>query len=157
MRLWVYIDEEGVVRNTKVVQSSGSGYPALDEAAEAVMRQARFKPAINRDQRVPVWVQFPLTFQATPGQTASQVGRISGTITSAATGRPLENARITVDGMHRGAVSRRDGRFVLANLASGTYSITVQREGYGMRTISDVEIRAGETSTIEVSLMRAVP
>ena len=59
--LWVFIDEQGNVRNTRVTQ--GSGYDQLDEAARAVMTEARFTPALNRDQRVPVWIQLPVTFQ----------------------------------------------------------------------------------------------
>ncbi len=61
VRVWVYIDENGDVKNTRVVDSSG--YPALDQAAIEVMQAVKFKPALNRDQRVAVWVQFPVTFQ----------------------------------------------------------------------------------------------
>ncbi len=61
VRVWVFIDEQGGVRNVRVVESSG--YPALDQAAVEVMNEARFRPALNRDQRVAVWVQFPVTFQ----------------------------------------------------------------------------------------------
>lgn len=60
--LWVFIDESGSVQNTRIVQSSG--YEQLDQVAESVMRQvAQFSPALNRDQRVPVWIQIPVTFQ----------------------------------------------------------------------------------------------
>jgi TonB family protein len=59
--LWVFINEAGEVRNTRVVE--GCGYPELDGIAENVVRQvARFSPAYNRDQRVPVWIQIPVTF-----------------------------------------------------------------------------------------------
>lgn len=59
--LWVYIDESGAVQNTRVTQSSG--YEQLDQAAQQVMAQAEFSPALNRDQRVPVWIQLPVTWQ----------------------------------------------------------------------------------------------
>lgn len=59
--LWVFIDESGAVQNTRVTQSSG--YEQLDQAAQRVMQQARFTPALNRDQRVPVWIQLPVTWQ----------------------------------------------------------------------------------------------
>lgn len=59
--LWVYVDERGKPQETQVVTSSG--YPEMDLAAERVMREvARFSPALNRDQRVAVWVQVPVTF-----------------------------------------------------------------------------------------------
>jgi protein TonB len=59
--LWVFIDEQGKVQNTKVTQ--GSGYEQLDQVAREVMAEARFTPALNRDQKVPVWIQLPVTFQ----------------------------------------------------------------------------------------------
>jgi periplasmic protein TonB len=60
--LWVQIDERGSVRQTEVVESSG--YAQLDRVAEEVMREvARFRPALNRDQAVTVWVQIPVVFE----------------------------------------------------------------------------------------------
>lgn len=60
--LWVFINEAGEVENTRITQSSG--YEQLDRVAEQVMREvARFTPALNRDQRVSVWIQVPVTFQ----------------------------------------------------------------------------------------------
>jgi periplasmic protein TonB len=59
--LWVHIDEQGRVRETRVTRASG--YEQLDEAARGVLSEARFTPALNRDQRVAVWVQIPVTFQ----------------------------------------------------------------------------------------------
>jgi TonB family protein len=60
--LWVYVDESGRARNTRVTQSSG--YEQLDALAQELMREAaRFSPALNRDQKVPVWIQMPVTFQ----------------------------------------------------------------------------------------------
>ena len=62
--LWVFVTENGSVGNVRIYESSG--YPQLDQAAEKVMREsARFSPALNRDQQVPVWVALPVTFQTT--------------------------------------------------------------------------------------------
>ena len=62
--LWVFVTESGEVGNVRVYESSG--YPQLDAAAEKVMREtATFSPAMNREQRVPVWVALPVTFQTT--------------------------------------------------------------------------------------------
>lgn len=57
----VFIDEAGNVKNTRVQTSSGQ--PQLDQAAEEVMRGAKFTPALNRDQKVPVWIALPVTFK----------------------------------------------------------------------------------------------
>jgi TonB family protein len=58
--LHIFIDDEGIVRNTAVSQSSG--YEALDEAAARVAAEMQFSPALNREQRVPVWIEMPITF-----------------------------------------------------------------------------------------------
>jgi TonB family protein len=60
--LWFLIDDEGTVVDTRI--SRASGYPALDEAAMAVARIMQFSPALNREQRVPVWVEIPIVFTA---------------------------------------------------------------------------------------------
>ena len=59
------IDEDGVVRDFRVDESSG--HPALDRAALSVAEVYRFSPALNRDKRVAVWVSFPITFQVRDG------------------------------------------------------------------------------------------
>jgi protein TonB len=58
--VYFYIDETGRVKTTRVAQSSG--YAQLDDAAIQVSELYRFSPALNRDQKVPVWVSFPVTF-----------------------------------------------------------------------------------------------
>lgn len=60
--LWVRIDEEGAVRDSRVVTSSGQ--ESLDALAQELMRStAEFSPALNRDQKVAVWIQLPVTFR----------------------------------------------------------------------------------------------
>lgn len=60
--LWVFVTENGTVGNVRIFESSG--YDQLDQAAEKVMREtAQFSPALNREQKVPVWVALPVTFQ----------------------------------------------------------------------------------------------
>lgn len=59
--LWVYVDDEGNVQETRVQQSSG--YSALDRAAKEVARQMRFSPAMNRDKKTAVWVQQAIEFE----------------------------------------------------------------------------------------------
>jgi TonB family protein len=60
--VWFLINEAGVVTRTQLNRSSG--YQALDHAALRVAATMRFTPALNRDQRVPVWVSIPIVFQA---------------------------------------------------------------------------------------------
>jgi periplasmic protein TonB len=59
--VFFFIDEEGAVQDYRISESSG--HQALDDAALAVADVYRFSAALNRDKKVPVWVQFPITFQ----------------------------------------------------------------------------------------------
>jgi TonB family protein len=61
VRVYFFIDESGHVNRTLIDQTSG--HPALDDAALHVASVYRFKPALNREQVVPVWVSFPITFR----------------------------------------------------------------------------------------------
>jgi TonB family protein len=61
VRLQFFIDEEGVVQNTVVSESSG--HAQLDAAAQRVAEVFRFSPALNQETRVPVWIEIPVTFQ----------------------------------------------------------------------------------------------
>ena len=59
--VWLFVDAEGTVVKTQV--HTGSGYAAFDEAALQVGEAMRFRPAQNRDVKVPVWVSLPITFE----------------------------------------------------------------------------------------------
>ena len=61
VRVYFFINEEGVVERTLIDRSSGQD--ALDEAAMKVASVYRFTPALNKSKKVPVWVSFPITFQ----------------------------------------------------------------------------------------------
>lgn len=56
-----HIDAQGVVQDFRIDRSSG--HESLDEAALSIADVYRFSPALNRDQTVPVWVTFPITFR----------------------------------------------------------------------------------------------
>ncbi len=60
--IWFFIDETG--RVAKLQLKSSTGHQALDEAALKVGSMMQFKPAMNRDMAVPVWVDMPIVFKA---------------------------------------------------------------------------------------------
>ena len=59
--LWFLVDETGKVRKWLMKQSSG--HAALDRAAMKVAALMRFRPALNYDHHVAVWVALPVYFQ----------------------------------------------------------------------------------------------
>lgn len=58
--VWILIDEDGTV--IKAQLKSSSGHEALDQAALDAGKLMRFTPALNRDQRVKVWIELPIVF-----------------------------------------------------------------------------------------------
>jgi TonB family protein len=52
------VGKDGLVKDTKIITS----IPGLDDAAEAAVRQWRFKPAEAKGQPVAVWVAIPVKF-----------------------------------------------------------------------------------------------
>ncbi len=82
-------------------------------------------------------------------EAAAQTGVISGKVTNAGSGAPIEGAQIQASGAQRyGAISGADGSYRLVNLPDGTYTLVVRVIGYDTRTITDV--RAG--STLDIAL-----
>ena len=63
VRIHFLVTEEGMVRDTKIDESSGQA--ALDEAALRVAHTFEFTPAVYRDTKVPVWISLPITFSTT--------------------------------------------------------------------------------------------
>jgi TonB family protein len=62
--LLLRVAPDGLVQARRVERSAG--HESLDEAALGIADIMRFQPALNRDQRVPVWVSLPVTFAVGP-------------------------------------------------------------------------------------------
>ena len=60
--LWVFIDENGVREEHPRHPELGLR-PAGPGGAGRHGARRKFTPALNRDQKVPVWIQLPVTFQ----------------------------------------------------------------------------------------------
>ncbi|MEJ2679485.1 MAG: energy transducer TonB [Gemmatimonadota bacterium] len=61
VKVWFFIDANGRVVKTQINVSSG--YQAFDAAAVKVANLMKFRPAVNMDRKVPVWVSIPIVFQ----------------------------------------------------------------------------------------------
>ncbi len=67
--VWAFVGVDGAVQEAEVRESSG--YESMDAAALRVAGEMEFRPALNRDRKVAVWVSFPITFR---------VGRVPGPV-----------------------------------------------------------------------------
>ncbi len=86
------------------------------------------------------------------GAWAQTNGRMTGQITDKQTGDPIPGANILITGTVLGANSDPDGRFVIPALHPGVYQVRISAVGYVRAERSSVEIKSGETITLNVSL-----
>lgn len=61
VRVGILVADNGVPLDVRVLQSSNQ--PEIDAAARRVARIARFRPALDGDCAIPVWVAFPISFR----------------------------------------------------------------------------------------------
>ena len=87
------------------------------------------------------------------GQTG---GTISGTVTEQTHGTPVGAVQVQVEGTTRGAVTSETGRYTIANLSPGTYTLTFRRVGYTPLSRADVQVATGTVTTLDVPLAVAV-
>jgi TonB-linked SusC/RagA family outer membrane protein len=69
-------------------------------------------------------------FVLAPRRLAAQGANIEGTITDAASGAPIADARVTVEGTRLQGVTNVRGYYRIANVPSGTITLMVRRIGY---------------------------
>ncbi|HEY0928466.1 MAG TPA: TonB-dependent receptor [Gemmatimonas sp.] len=77
---------------------------------------------------------------AAAGRLAAQSGTITGKVTDAVTGRPIENAQVQAQlsgGQSYGAIAGADGAFRVVNLPDGSYTVTVRAIGYDQKVFPD--------------------
>lgn len=81
-----------------------------------------------------------------------QTGSIAGTIVDSETGETLIGANVVVDGTSSGSTTDLDGHYVVRSLEPGTYTLGFSYIGYSSKTVTGVDVRAGETSRIDLTL-----
>ncbi|HEX6910314.1 MAG TPA: carboxypeptidase regulatory-like domain-containing protein, partial [Longimicrobium sp.] len=91
-----------------------------------------------------------LTLAAAP--LAAQAGQVAGRVVDATTGRPVPGARVAVAGLQRAGNSGVDGRYTINGVPAGAQSLTVSALGYGTKTVTGVQVPAGGTVTLDISL-----
>lgn len=89
-----------------------------------------------------------------PGTVASAdtaASRIEGVVTDAKTGAPVMGAGVMVPALEIGAVSDREGRFVLEGVPPGTHAVRVGAFTYHM-TMFEVDVPEGGPGTLDAAL-----
>ena len=87
---------------------------------------------------------------------AAQVGTgtVTGRVTDAATGGPVAQARVLLEGTTNGTLTADNGSFSLRQLPAGSLTFVVSRVGYEQQKVT-VQLASGGSGTANVSLKQA--
>ncbi|MCB9332686.1 MAG: TonB-dependent receptor [Lewinellaceae bacterium] len=82
----------------------------------------------------------------------AQKGTISGKIIDAKTAEELIGCTVRLDAGAGGALTDYEGNFTIANVVPGTHQIAVSYTGYTEKVISDVIVKNGEATTVNIAM-----
>lgn len=90
---------------------------------------------------------------AAPITTAqAQTGKLTGVVTDAETGRPVEGVAVVVQGTTLGSTTNAAGRYFIVSVPPGTYSVQARRIGYQSVTVTNVSVSIDQTREQNFSL-----
>ena len=81
----------------------------------------------------------------------AQNGKISGKVKEAKTNDILVGASVMVKGQTKGISTSVEGTFLIS-IEPGTYSILVSYSGFQSKTITEIEVKAGQLTEVDISL-----
>ncbi len=106
-------------------------------------------------RRIRRWVVPPailLLALAAPGVLQAQTtGTVTGQITDAQSGAPLGQVQVYLEGAGLGSLSNAQGRFTLANVPAGNYTIRAERLGYQAGS-GEISVAAGEETVFNLAM-----
>ncbi|MGD8494814.1 MAG: TonB-dependent receptor [Gemmatimonadales bacterium] len=79
-------------------------------------------------------------------------GRVVGKVVDAESGAPISTAMVSVEGTQISAISDLNGRYHLDGVPPGAQSIRTEVLGYAPKIVTNVQVSAGGTTTLDVSL-----
>lgn len=93
-----------------------------------------------------------LMFILLPSVLFAQSGKIQGTLIDAETKEPLIGATVGIKGTTTGAITDLDGKYLILNVAPGSYTIEARYIGYATVSVQEVIIRTSLTTTQDFAL-----
>ena len=81
----------------------------------------------------------------------AQTGAVTGVVTYAATGQPLEDASVNLVGTEMGSPTDARGRYQFDGVPAGSYTVQVRMLGFGTRT-AEITVAAGSTAVADFQL-----
>ena len=90
-----------------------------------------------------------------PRVAAAQTGKLTGVVTDAQSGQPIEGVQIQVQGTGLGALTQANGRYVIISVPPGRYTVLARRIGYQPAEQVGTDIRIDVTRTVDFALNSA--
>jgi len=104
--------------------------------------------------------RLPMSFLASrlrigelePGSPRQVVGTVTGRVTNAQNGNPVENAQVLISGLDRGTLTDNRGLYRLVGIPAGTYEIEAQSIGYRSAATTAV-VDADQVTQVDFQLL----
>ena len=151
------VNEEGDVENERVIRGIGGG---ADEAALDAVRDAKFKPGVQRGRPVRVQYSLPIVFRLNNSTATSGVDigepetqgksmktnvyfegdNLTGQILDGISGQPLAGTNVILEGTNVGTVTNRNGEFSISKDGINASRVIISRVGYASASINLEEL-----------------
>ncbi len=82
----------------------------------------------------------------------SDTGSIAGKVVDAQSGETIIGANVIITGTSQGDATDIDGTYSIEGLNPGIYSVTISYVSYTKKTVTGVEVNAGETTRLNATL-----
>lgn len=82
----------------------------------------------------------------------AQTGSITGIVTDKTIGESIPGVKIMLEGQNKGAFSDLDGNYTIKDIPAGTYSLSFKYDTYNTKIITDIIVKANETTTVSAAL-----
>ena len=83
---------------------------------------------------------------------AQETGTIAGVVVDANNGESLPGANVSLKGSTTGTATDLNGRYRIKGIEPGTYDVVFSFVGFQQKTITGVEVKAGETTKLDATL-----
>lgn len=83
---------------------------------------------------------------------AQGTGKISGTVADKKTGETIIGASVKVLGVNKAVATDVEGRYIIGGLTPGNYVLEVSYIGYTIKSITAIEVKDGNTTSVNVTL-----
>lgn len=96
-----------------------------------------------------------ITFMLVTSTAWAQTGEISGVVADSLTGEALPGVNVVIAGTQQGAATNAEGNYTISGVQPGIYDVQATFIGYETRTAEDVEVVAGETTSVDFMLVES--